>query len=64
MAAKRTAGSKRQSDAKKALAAMEKAHKDLQLNLKKLKASLGHDFTGKGHVFSGKVMGHPFKGKG
>lgn len=63
MAAKRTSGSKRRSEAKQALAGMEKAHKSLQLNLKKLKASLGNSF-GMGHTFGGKGMGHTFGGKG
>ena len=66
MAAKRTsasAASKSRSEAKKALAGVEKAHKSLQLNLKKLKASLGNSF-GMGHSFGGKGMGHSFGGKG
>ncbi len=57
MARKRTAGksaaaSKRRSEAKKALAAIEKAQKSLQLNLKKLRAALGGPF--------GPSLGGPF----
>lgn len=66
MAAKRkgsSAGSKGRGEAKKALAGMEKGHKMLQLNLKKLKAVLGVDFTGLGHTFvSGR--GNTFAHKG
>ena len=63
MAAKRTsrksaAGSKSRKDAKQALAGMVKAHKSLQLNLKKLQTALGHTFMGKGHTFIDK--GHTF----
>lgn len=63
MAAKRksaSAGSKRRSEAKQALAGVEKAHKSLQLNLKKLKTSLGNNFAGLGHTFvdKGKTFGN------
>jgi len=63
MAAKRTSSrssgdSKKRSEAKQALANMEKAHKSLQLNLKKLKSALGHGF-GQGHSF-GAAKGHSF----
>ena len=55
MAAKRKsarAGSKRRSEAKQALAGIEKAHKSLQLNLKKLKTSLGGSFIAGGGSFT------------
>lgn len=55
MAAKRkSAGSsgKRRNEAKQALAGIEKAHKSLQLNLKKLKTSLGGSFVAGGGSFT------------
>lgn len=70
---KKKAGS---SDVKKAFAAIEKAHKELELHIKKFKAAMGHGFLGsakghphgaagapmKGHPFGsgGKAKGHPF----
>ncbi|HYU44907.1 MAG TPA: hypothetical protein VEK84_01860 [Terriglobales bacterium] len=44
---------------KKALAGIEKAQKALQLNIKNLKASLGHPHGG-----TGRVKGHPHKAEG
>ena len=59
MATKKKSGGS--SDAKKALAGIEKAHKALQLNIKNLKTALGHiHAAGKGHVHSasGRAKGH------
>jgi acetyl-CoA acetyltransferase len=62
--AKKKAGS---SDAKKAFAAIEKAHKELELHIKKFKTVMGHGFVGsaaKGHphgATGAQVKGHPFK---
>jgi hypothetical protein len=48
--AKKKAGNSLTS-AKKAVAGIERAHKELQLNLKNLKNALGGRFTGLGHPF-------------
>lgn len=61
---KKKAGS---TDVKKAFAAIEKAHKELDLHIKKFKAAMGHGFVGsvaKGHphgAAGAQVKGHPFK---
>jgi hypothetical protein len=64
---KKKAGS---SDVKKTVAALEKAHKDLALHIKNLKAAMGHGFVGssaKGHphgAAGAQKKGHPFVATG
>lgn len=55
MAAKRkgaSSASRSRSEVKQALAGMEKGHQMLQLNLKKLRKTLGVSFTSLGHSFT------------